>query len=273
MKHKPSPIHLIYYTLGIVFVVFVSSCSCSKDFYDTTSPYKTINEVKYVDIWYIYKKDSVHAILLLPVEKAIETFVILIPGRGGNASDWQEFGKILSNKGYYIWIPDYPGHGLSQGKPSHKRILKTSNYLVDQILQTDSLNNYNKAIWSFSMGSNLAVQLAINFNDDISALVLDGGCTSFEDLAAGGVKNGNYILRLIVASPYPAKKNIGKIKNMKVAIIHSKDDEVVPIEMARINYENTTCEKQFWEVEGNHCETYKNVPEEYVKLFDTLLSE
>ena len=83
------------------------------------------------------------------------------------------------------------------------------------------------------------------FENEITGLVIDGGCTSFEDVAVFHSETGKFWVRMAVSSPYPAKENIRYLQKTKLLIIHSKDDSVMPIWMGKELYRLANCKKEF----------------------------
>src|SRR6056297_1376465 len=106
------------YKIYILFIIsgifFIAGCSYSKRFYHTEYPYRDIIIKKHTDIWFTIKSKRYYSLLThpCPVERS-NGLILLIPGRGGNTSDWQFYAKFLTDRNYHVWIPDYPGHGRS----------------------------------------------------------------------------------------------------------------------------------------------------------------
>ena len=140
------------------------SCSFSSKFYDPSKNYRPIENINSQDIWFEYKNLKIHTLLLFPEEDiALNRLLILLQGKGGNASDWSEFAMPFVKKGYHVWIPEYPGHGLSEGKPSHRTVYKSMNSIVGKMIELDVINGSDKAILGFSLGANLSTKLAVNY--------------------------------------------------------------------------------------------------------------
>lgn len=255
-----------------IMIIFITSCSFSENFYDTESTYKTVESVKHESIYFRKDDYRLHSLLLIP-ETPLNRFVILIQGKGGNSSDWSKSAISLVEEGYHVWLPDYPGHGLSEGTANHSTVLDAVSHMMAEILKYREYESFPKVIWTFSLGTNLAVKLAKEHEKEIEGLIIDGGCTSFEDVAVSFSEAGKFWVKLAVSSPYPAKTNIGYLKDIKLLSIHSKDDKVMPIRMGRELYNLANCEKTFWETDGAHCEAINLYTEFYLKQFDKIFSD
>lgn len=239
--------------LAAIIGLLLMSCSFSNKFYDPSKNYLPIESVNSQDIWFEYKNLKIHTLLLFPEEDiALNRLLILLQGKGGNASDWSEFAMPFVKKGYHVWIPEYPGHGLSEGKPSHRKVYKSMNSIVDKMIELEVVKGFDKAILGFSLGANLATKLAVNYESYLNGVIIDGGCSAFDDVAVGTTEGASFWVRLFVSSPYPAKQNVTQLSNSKLLIIHSVDDSVMPIEMGELLYNNSNSEKKIWKVDGTY---------------------
>ncbi|GAB6090739.1 alpha/beta hydrolase [Spirochaeta dissipatitropha] len=247
----------------------LSACAFTDQFYSPSDVFEPIEGVDHRSIWFEYQGSRIHTLLLEPDQKiANQRVLILIQGKGGNASDWYKFAVPIVEAGYHVWIPEYPGHGKSEGQPDHKSVYNAMNAVVEEMLEHNAIEDYKKAFWGFSLGANLATRLAVNYQDSVEGVIIDGGGSAFEDVAVGAVEGGSFWVRLFVASPYPARDNVKELNKGKTLIIHSVDDQVMPIEMGRLIHENAANETKIWEVPGEHCMTVFNEPEEYTEQLD-----
>ncbi len=257
----------------VIILLLITGCSFSDKFYDPSKNYNAIEGVISKDIWFTHKGTKIHTLLLLPEESiSRQRVLILIPGKGGNVSEWYKFALPLVDAGYHVWLPDYPGHGLSEGKPSHKAVYEAINPVVGEMINHEIVRNKATAIWGFSLGANLAAKLAVNYQDSIKGLIIDGGCSSFEDVAVGTTEGGSFWVRLFVSSPYPAKNSIRFLTEGKTLIIHSEEDVVMPFEMGQLLYENAGNRKKFWPVTGEHCRTIHNETDNYIEKIEWIFA-
>jgi len=142
--------------------------------------------------------------------------------------------------------------------------------MIKEVVEADSLQTLPKAVWGISLGANLAVKIAKEFTPFISGLIIDSGCTSFEDMAIETYGKENIMVRLAVSSPYPAEKNISKLKEMNLLLIHSPNDTIMPYAMGRKLYREASCNKYFWEVDSRHGYAIADSTERYIQLIGRL---
>jgi len=95
--------------------------------------------------------------------------LILIHGAGGNLLYWPPALRRLA--GYRVYALDLPGHGGSSG--SGKQSIHA--YAEAIIAWMEALNLYRAVFAGHSMGSAIALTLALEYSNNTSGLILIGG--------------------------------------------------------------------------------------------------
>jgi pimeloyl-ACP methyl ester carboxylesterase len=95
--------------------------------------------------------------------------LILIHGAGGNLLTWHPHLRRL--KGETVYALDLPGHGESQGAGRQS----IQAYAEDTIRFMDAENITNAVIMGISMGSAIALTLALHHPQRIAKIILIGG--------------------------------------------------------------------------------------------------
>jgi pimeloyl-ACP methyl ester carboxylesterase len=95
--------------------------------------------------------------------------VILIHGAGGNHLSWPPQVRRMDDQ--RVFAPDLPGHGKSEGVGRHS----IQEYADDVLRFMDALELREAALAGHSMGSAIALWLALHCAERVSALVLIGG--------------------------------------------------------------------------------------------------
>jgi hypothetical protein len=122
---------------------------------------------------------------------------------------------------------------------------KTYRYLVDERkILPDSIIVYGR-----SLGGNIGIDLASKVK--MKALISDSGFSSAKDMA-------RIIFPLVPAHWFLSTKfdALSKIRGIDCPklIIHSKDDEMIPLRLGRKLFEEAKEPKQFLEISGGHNE-------------------
>jgi hypothetical protein len=136
--------------------------------------------------------------------------------------------KMMDNN---IILFDYSGYGKSHGEPRTRRVLSDGDKVLDWTL--NRVNADKLIIWGESLGGSIASYLASK--KKCSKLVLFATFASLNDLAFGEdttyfMKSIQTILNFFV-HPLPTK-NWLKNSDVPTLIVHSRDDELIPVKHA-----------------------------------------
>ncbi|XP_038137326.1 lysophosphatidylserine lipase ABHD12 [Cyprinodon tularosa] len=156
--------------------------------------------------------------------------------------------KLLSSMGYHVVALDYRGFGDSTGEPTESG------------LTTDALHVYNwvKArsgdslvvIWGHSLGTGVISNTAVKLLEQgvvFDGVILEGAFNSERQympfyvfgwyyMTFPGIKNLFRFLWEQKKVVFPTEQNLKKMKS-PILFLHSEDDHLVPIEVARQTYE------------------------------------
>ncbi len=232
------------------------------------SQYKVKEEFITVD-----KDVILHTALFQPDSIEPIATIFYPEGKGGNLINVQNFFKSLIDKGFQIYSFEYRNIGLSTGKSENSLTLKNDAlFLFDKLYKNSSIQNKPIIVWGHSMGTAFATMVAKERQDKINGLILEGGFSSFLDIAKHyaefiHLKNFKWLISLVMNNDFPAEKEITYIYKPTV-IIHSIEDKAVPYELGQklfhfSNKENT----KFWTIKGRHVQGIKLYEKEYVKIF------
>ncbi len=195
--------------------------------------------------WFIPAKDATYTILFLH-------------GNGGNISHRLEKVKILLECKVNIFLVDYRGYGKSTLKPSEKGIYDDAKIFYDYLIKEKKIIPNNIIVYGESLGTAVAIDLASKEN--IRALILEGAFDSARSMAK---KLYPFIPSFLFSDIFNSFKKIEKIKIDKL-FIHSKNDEIIPIEMSRRLYNHAPKPKMFIEVTGGHNTAFIDAYNTYV---------
>jgi len=161
----------------------------------------------------------------IPYEKATYT-VLFFHGNAGNISYRLDKMMVLRSLGFNIFMIDYRGFGLSQGKLTEKGLYLDAEAAYSYLRQVRGLKSENIIIYGSSLGSAVAVDLATKEN--VRALILEGVLSSAKDVA---VRRYPYLPAFAFSYKLDSLKKIKQV-NVPKLFLHSVNDEVLDIEMA-----------------------------------------
>lgn len=241
--------------LALLFLLLSHTVTAQMDdkFYQPSKDMKALdfNNVENISLA-VDKKDTITAILLKPNQTEITKTILFFHGANGNVTTYQYMTKPLVEKGFQVVMVDFRGYGKSTGKPKHLNVAEDGQKLLDYLLTRPDIKNTKIYMYGASLGSQIATHLAKDNPSKISGLIIDGGMSSFTDIAVRFSPENKEMIEKFIVSPYSAKEDIKAIKNMSKLLIYSKGDTTVPYEQGRLIFENALQPKQFLEYTGEH---------------------
>lgn len=255
------------------FVLALQFCNAQLDdkFYQPKKELKPIENLKYEEISLPVTQDTITAIFLKPKAAKPKATILFFHGAGGNVTTYTFMTKPLVDNGFQIVMVDFRGYGKSTGKPTHQNVAEDGQKFFDVITQRNDVKNTKILLYGASLGSQIATHLARTNKDKISGLIIDGGMSSFADIAAFFAPDYKAMLQQMLASVYSAKEDIQYTKGLPSLFIYSKNDKTVPFSQGQEIYANASEPKQFLEFTADHLEAVKEKPAEVVKSIESLL--
>jgi fermentation-respiration switch protein FrsA (DUF1100 family) len=173
--------------------------------------------------------------------------------------------QFFNELGVNVLIIDYRGYGKSQGHPTEAGLYKDALAAYDYLFGRRDIDPQRIMAYGASLGGAVAVDLASKRN--LSCLIVDSSFTSAADMAKRIYPFvPSFLIRVRM-------DNIGKIKTIKIPklFIHSKDDEIVPMELGRRLFEAAVPPKEFLEITGGHNEGYMDSQDKIVEEMSRFL--
>lgn len=192
--------------------------------------------------------------------------VIFCHGNAGNISHRIEKINFFHRLGCNVFIFDYRGYGRSQGSPSEKGLYIDAAsaylYLLSRGIKPEQLIGYGE-----SLGTAVIIDLASR--QPMRALIIDSGFSSGKDMARIAYSLLPYWLFSVRLDSASKIRDIGIPK----LIIHSLNDEIVPIALAKKLYAAAKEPKAFIQVRGGHNSCFYDSQEIFRKGISDFLEE
>ena len=190
-------------------------------------------------------------------------------GNGGNISHRLEDLMILHrNLGVNVFLFDYRGYGLSEGKVSEKGTYRDAEGALDYLRSRSDVNSRKVVYFGRSLGAAVAVWLATLHPP--KGLVLESPFASIKEMAKRAFRW--LPLHLLVGAKYDSLSRIPKV-DCPLLILHGDRDEVVLISQGRKLYDAATEPKSFYVIEGAaHNDTYIVGQEPYYRALAHFLA-
>lgn len=184
----------------------------------------------------------------------------------------------ITDEGYNFFIFDFPGYGLSEGKPTPKSCLDSGHAAVDWVAKNKSQGG-PIIIYGQSMGGIVALRTAIDKKSEINLklVVADSTFESFQRIVS--VKLTHFWLTwplqplsYVLVSDHWAPGDLKSISPVPVLVIHGQKDVVVEPELGEKVFEKLAEPKTLWRIpDGTHTDVYWRNDYKYRKEFLSFL--
>ena len=115
--------------------------------------------------------------------------LVLLHGFTGTHRTWDQLGERLAKRNYLI-LPDLPGHGSSGVTPSIADMgVRATSEAVAELLRMEG-GGRRAALFGYSLGGRVALDLACNHQELLSSLILEGASPGIQ---ADDVREGRRV--------------------------------------------------------------------------------
>jgi fermentation-respiration switch protein FrsA (DUF1100 family) len=180
-----------------------------------------------------------------------ERVVLLFHGNAGNVSHRLDRAKLFAERlGVDLFLVDYRGYGLSEGRPSERGIYRDGLAIYDAAVERRFSPN-RIVLMGESLGCAVAVEVALA--RPCAAVALE---TPFLSVPALARKHYPFVPTFLVRSKFDTEAKIGRVAVPKL-ILAAERDEIAPASHARRLFELATPPKELYVIPGaGHNDTY-----------------
>lgn len=196
--------------------------------------------------------------------------LLFFHGNAGNVSHRLESIEIFHRLGLSVLIVDYRGYGRSDGRPSER-----GTYLDAAAVWRFSTGELGRptdeiVVFGRSLGSAIAAQLVATAPEPPAALILESPFTSVPDMAQ---RVYPFLpARRLTHFDYPTRDHVADA-GCPVLVIHSEDDEIIPVDLGRAVFAAAPEPKRFLALSGGHNTGFLESAGVYTRGIDAFLSE
>ncbi|MFW6155507.1 MAG: alpha/beta hydrolase [Planctomycetota bacterium] len=203
----------------------------------------------------------------LPAEQARGT-VLVCHGNAGNISGRLATAAIFQRLGLSVLLFDYRGYGLSEGKPTEEGTYLDAAAAWRHLTDERGIDPARIVIFGRSLGGAIATYQAADAPP--AALIVESAFTSVVDV-------GKHYYRFLPVGwlcrfDYATEATIGQVR-APVLVIHSRDDEIIPVAMGRRVFEAAPEPKRFLLIGGGHNNGFLTNQGAYLEGLDAFLDE
>jgi fermentation-respiration switch protein FrsA (DUF1100 family) len=152
-----------------------------------------------------------------------------------------------------VFLFDYRGCGLSQGRPSEEGLYQDAIGAHDYLTRTRMIRPERIIIFGRSLGAAVAGELAVQ--KPAAGLILESAFPSIEAVAK--FHYGGMPVHWLLGADFALIDRLPRLSLSKL-IIHGDKDDIIPLELGRQVFEAATPPKSFYVIPGaDHNNTYQ----------------
>lgn len=200
----------------------------------------------------------------LPSTGKPEGAVLFLHGNGENISTHLATVYWLPAEGYEVFMLDYRGYGLSEGKPD----LDGSALDVEAALEYAVQNKTSKdklIVLGHSFGGSIGIYAVAHsqYKKDILSMITIGAFSDYRDITQDALSTSwltwlfQWPLSFTIDNDLSPQKFVDKIAPVPLFIMHSKQDEIVPYYHAEVLFEHARTPKSLEAVSGDHNHVFR----------------
>ncbi len=251
--------------LGWVALATIMLAGCSKLFFYPMEPWVQNPEnqgLKYEDIVLIHPRGlRIHGWWLpAAAEVPVKGTVYYLHGNAQNISTHLANVQWLPGRGYNVFLLDYRGYGLSEGKPRLPDVYADVQLGLDW-LRTARRTEGPLVVFGQSLGGALVTTVLGEERNAqaVDCVVLEAAFASYRGITSDIMKTSWLLwpLRWMVVPGMPAQaqdpeQRIAAISPTPVLVMHSDEDEIVPYSHGERLYASALAPKTFQPLHGAH---------------------
>ncbi|MCJ8155136.1 alpha/beta hydrolase [Chryseobacterium sp. SSA4.19] len=253
-----------------LLTIFFSKAQMDDKFYQ---PDKVMKPLEFSNPSFIslpVENDTITALFLKPQINTKKKTVFFFHGANGNVSTYQYITKPLVDDGFQVVMIDFRGYGKSTGTPTHLNVAADGQKMFEFLLNKPEIRNTKIYIYGASLGSQIAVHLTRENKDKISGLIIDGGMSSFADIASVHAPQYKAFINQMLQNVYAAKEDVKYTEGLPKLFIYSQNDTTIPFSQGQEMFKNASEPKQLLENKAEHIQGLKDEPEEILKAINNL---
>jgi hypothetical protein len=241
----------------MIMLVGLTVAGCSNLlFYPTRRQVLTPDRIglAYRDVWF-HADDgvSLHG-WFLPAEGEAKGTVVFLHGNAENISTHIANVGWLPAKGFNVFLFDYRGYGLSEGRPTLDGVHRDAEAAINAVYGLDDVDGRRVVVFGQSLGGAIAIVALTRspHRAQVRALVVEGALSGYrritrEKLADIWITWPLQVpLSYAMDDRYKPTEAIAKLSPMPVLIIHGLDDTIVPPEHAKRLFAAAREPKALW---------------------------
>ena len=164
--------------------------------------------------------------------------ILYFHGNGETVLDYDWLTQFYLRIGVNLFVSDYRGYGLSNGKPTITNLIQDSHLIFEGFKKVIEENGYEFKLFLMgrSLGSIPAVELAYHHQDEIKGLIIESGSAHNFRRLWSFLNNSE--IEKISGEKFLNKEKIKSV-HIPTCIIHGELDQIIPVQEGLELYEKS----------------------------------
>lgn len=193
-----------------------------------------------VHAWWIPSQDA-------RGETKMRGAVLVCHGNAGNIERRLGLAEVFARHGFGVLLFDYRGYGKSRGRPTEAGAYADAERAHAFLVREAGFTAREVVIFGESLGGAVGIELALRRPS--AGLVVENTFTSIPDI---GAQRYPWIpVRWLARVRFDSAAKMQRLQ-VPLLVVHSPDDEVVPIAHGKLLFERASEPKEFIETRGVH---------------------
>jgi len=192
----------------------------------------------------------------LPAQGEAKGTVVFFHGNAENISTHIGMVYWLPKEGYNVFLFDYRGYGLSEGKAEIHGVHLDGQAALEFIAHYPGVDAERLVVFGQSLGGAIAVYSTVHSKVQVKALILESTFADyrkiFQEKLAGVFLTWplQWPLSYTVTDQYSPVLHIGQLTDTPLLVVHGEADRIVPLHHGQQLFDAAVGDKQLWLVEG-----------------------
>jgi fermentation-respiration switch protein FrsA (DUF1100 family) len=193
--------------------------------------------------------------------------ILFFHGNGEIAADYDDIGLLYLKMGLNFFPADYRGYGRSSGRPTITAMMRDSHVIFDYVQGWLQARGYTGPliVMGRSLGSASALELSVQYRDQIEGLIIESGFASTGPL----LRVLGIDMEALGIREQEGFGNIDKISSFDkpTLIIHAQNDHIISFSEGQALYEACPArDKRLLMIRGaNHNDIFLRARREYLE--------
>lgn len=184
--------------------------------------------------------------------------ILVLHGNAENISTHVNSVLWLVQEGFAVFIFDYRGYGLSEGKPAIDGVHRDAGAALATLLTLTGVDPWRIAVLGQSLGGAIAIHLVATtpHKERVKALIVDSPFAGYRLIAREKLAGFfltwplQYPLSLLFNDAYSPSRFVGNVAPVPLIIIGDEQDQVVPLRHGRLLREAAGPSAELWTTSG-----------------------